>query len=79
MSGGNRYTNRLHAEATRWQHVAGEPTAADAAGPYSHEQLVRMDADLMLEVLNLPFTARSGITRALARTMAKSFSARFRH
>jgi hypothetical protein len=46
-SGGKRYTNRLHAEATRWQHVAGEPTAADSAGPYSHEQLVRMDADFV--------------------------------
>jgi hypothetical protein len=33
----------------------------------------------MLEALNLPFTARSGTTRVLARTMAKSFSARFRH
>ena len=33
----------------------------------------------MVGVLNLPFTARSGTTRALARTMAKSFSARFRH
>jgi len=33
----------------------------------------------MLDALNLPFTARSGKTRALARTMAKSFSARFRH
>jgi hypothetical protein len=49
-SGGKRYTNRLHAEATRWQHVAGEPTAADAAGPYSHEQLVRMDADFVAAV-----------------------------
>jgi hypothetical protein len=33
----------------------------------------------MLDVLNFPFTARSGTTRARARTMAKSFSARFRH
>ena len=49
-SGGKRYTNTLHAEATRWQHVAGEPTAADSAGPYSHEQLVRMDADFAAAV-----------------------------
>jgi hypothetical protein len=46
-SGGKRYTNRLHAEASRWQHVAGEPTSADSAGPYSHEQLVRMDSDFI--------------------------------
>jgi hypothetical protein len=32
---------------TRWRHVAGEPTAADSAGPYSHEQLVRMDSDFV--------------------------------
>ena len=49
-SGGKRYTNTLHAEATRWQHVAGQPTAADSAGPYSHEQLVRMDADFAAAV-----------------------------
>ena len=46
-SRGKRYTNRLHAEATRWQDVAGEPTAADSAGPYSNEQLVHMDSDFV--------------------------------
>jgi hypothetical protein len=49
-SGGKRYNNRLHAEATRWQHVAGEPTAADAAGPYTREQLLRMDDDFVAAV-----------------------------
>ena len=34
-------------EETHWQHLAGEPTAADSAGPYSHEQLVRMDFDFV--------------------------------
>jgi hypothetical protein len=29
----------------------------------------------MLDVLNFPFTARNGTTRARARTMVKSFSA----
>jgi hypothetical protein len=33
----------------------------------------------MPDAVNLPFTARNGTTRAFARTMAKSFSARFRH
>jgi hypothetical protein len=37
-------------EQTHWQHFAGEPTTADAAGPYSREQLLRMDNDFIVAV-----------------------------
>jgi hypothetical protein len=50
------------------------PRLLAAQEPQAYERPVDM-----LDALNLPFTARSGTTRALARTMAKSFSARFRH
>jgi len=37
-------------EDISWQHLAGEPTAADSAGPYTHEQWLRMDADFVAAV-----------------------------
>jgi hypothetical protein len=68
-SGGKRYRNRVHAEAMRWQHVAGEPIAADAAGPYTREQLVRMDADFVGAV-ERAFTAGLESPQAAAATYA---------
>jgi hypothetical protein len=37
-------------EETSWQGYAGEPTAADSAGPYTREQLLRMDDDFVVAV-----------------------------
>ena len=69
--------DQIHVVGDLIRHVkSARVTKGDDAAVASHEPTIGLS---MLDALNLPFTARSGTTRAFARTMAKSFSARFRH
>jgi hypothetical protein len=45
MANGGAGAKRLWrpVEQTHWETFAGEPTAADAAGPYRYDDLVRMN------------------------------------
>jgi hypothetical protein len=68
---------RIHVFGDLIRHLKSARVAkGDDAAVASHEPTIGLS---MPDAVNLPFTARNGTTRAFARTMAKSFSARFRH
>jgi acyl carrier protein len=69
--------DQIHVVGDLIRHLKSARVAkGDDAAFASHEPTIGLP---MLDAVNLPFTARNGTTRAFARTMAKSFSARFRH
>jgi hypothetical protein len=43
VRGAKHFRNGLPVEDVVWQHVTGEPTSADVAGPYTLEERLRMD------------------------------------
>jgi acyl carrier protein len=69
--------DQIHVVGDLIRHLKSARVAKDDdAAVASHEPTIGLS---MPDAVNLPFTARNGTTRAFARTMAKSFSARFRH
>jgi acyl carrier protein len=68
--------DQIHVVGDLIRHLKSARVAkGDDAAVGSHEPTIGLS---MLDAVNLPFTARNGTTRAFARTMAKSFSARYR-